>query len=82
MPMHKGPKPAGQPRSLRSIAEGHSAPASYPEDAPHDYVHDIPKGLPHASGEYDDKAQSVKGAGANQVAPQTIPHPFKNMRKG
>lgn len=35
--MQTFPAPGGQPRSLRSIAEDHAAPSSFPPDLPYDY---------------------------------------------
>jgi hypothetical protein len=58
MSRYTSPQPAGQPPSLRKIAENHTSPASFPADPPR----------PPASGkEYKDPAAAALPSPADAV---------------
>lgn len=57
--MFRGKKPAGQPRTLRSITEGKTAAANTPADLPYDAQAGIPMSELGASQQYDDVATAA-----------------------
>jgi hypothetical protein len=57
---HKGVKPAGQPRSLRSIAESKSAPDKYDSDIEYDGQAGIPMSAHGAGQRYKDAAEEAR----------------------
>lgn len=52
--MFKGIRPAGQPRSLRSIAEGVEQPGNFPEDVPYVPSAGVPASTTGAGDTYRD----------------------------
>ncbi len=78
---YKGPKPSAQPRTLRSIAESMgTTPNGFVEETPINPNAGIPSSTPGATQNYEDSADSVKGAGAGSKAPDG-PMPFKNVKR-
>lgn len=65
--MFKQNKPAGQPRTLRSIAEGENDPASFPP----------PSRLPENEAVYIPNADSAALSRGATPRPNIDPQPFK-----
>ena len=57
--MHKGVKPAGQPRTLRSIAESQNALANFDSPIEYDAEAGIPMGASGAGQRYADAAEAA-----------------------
>lgn len=57
--MFRGKKPAGQPRTLRSITEGKTASANTPADLPYDAQAGIPMSELGGGQQYNDVATSA-----------------------
>ncbi len=60
--MFKGVKPAGQPRTVRSIAESHSDAGNFPPDA-------APEELPQAKENWPGPAPTPRREGAASKTP-------------
>jgi hypothetical protein len=74
---HRGLKPAGQPRSLRSVAEEKSGTAGFEDAVEFDAQAGVPKGA--SGGSYNDEAETVLPApstGRRAPGPQDQ-KPFK-----
>lgn len=75
---HTGPKPAGQPRTLRSVAEQKSAPASFPDEVPQDTAGGVPSSDRTFGQKYDDRAEAVKPkSGGVRASTAADKKPFK-----
>ena len=78
--MHKGLKPAAQPRSLRAIAESKNGPDGFIGDPNFVYDSGIPASTPGAQGVYSDYANSATfGPTVGQMRGSA---PFTNVRGG
>jgi hypothetical protein len=73
--MHRGPKPAGQPNGLRTIAEEGNAPANFSEDP------QLVNGVPVASGVAGTYVEQDAGHPVQSPSPQKL-SPFTNVKKG
>lgn len=78
--MFKGPKPAAQPRSLRSIAESKNAGAGFMDEMPFDNQAGVPTGVPGIQGTYADAGNDATLGGHSGQLPAASP--FANIRGG
>lgn len=77
MARFKGPKPASQPRSLRSIAEAHSDAGNFPDSPPVNQT--TTGGGPESivgSAQYDDVAKAARPTPGAGQATSADPKPF------
>lgn len=80
--MHKGVKPAAQPRTLRTIAEDKgTAPAGFEGATPYVANAGVPLSEPSAMDSYVDSAQEVFEM-ARSAPASGAPSPFVNVKKG
>ncbi len=73
--MPKAPKPAAQPRTLRSIAIGKARPEHFDTNVVYDSQAGIPMGTLGAGQTYNDVADAARGRGGQERA--SDPSPFK-----
>lgn len=66
MASHKGALPKAQPRTLRTIAEEKSAPASFPEDLPYDTQGGVPQSVQGGGQSYNDAAEAARARPGKQ----------------
>jgi hypothetical protein len=66
--MFKGTKPAGQPRTIRSIAEERNNASNFTNDKP------------EAAPVYEDKADKIRSTSHGTSGGAVDPSPFKNLR--
>lgn len=79
--MFKGPKPAAQPRSLRSIVESKNGGGGFVEDALYNTDAGVPAATPGVQGLYSDPGDvATFGQGAGGQLPAA--NPLANVRGG
>jgi len=78
--MHKGQKPAAQPRSLRSIAESVNTGGGFLPDPDYDAQAGVPRNVPGVQGTYADPGNTATFGKQGERA--SAPSPFVNVRSG
>lgn len=71
--MFHGVKPAGQPRTVRTLAESRANPENFPTDLPYNTQAGMPSGMKGGSGTYSDLAEGVTRGALPRV---NCPKPF------
>lgn len=80
MAMFRQPVPAGQPPSLRAIAEAKNAPANFPNDLPYDYAAGAPPTVSGGTYRPDVSETPPKAGTAAFTTKDNAPNPFSGLR--